>query len=562
MAAVVDHDPTTSSQWLIQALLREQQEMPAVHRFSQWHEQYPQQPLSRYRELIPLTLPAAGEQYAFEVDLDACSGCKACVTACHSLNGLEEQETWRSVGSLHGGGGDTAVLKYITTACHHCVEPACLQGCPTKAYEKDPVTGIVRHLDDQCFGCQYCVLMCPYEAPKYSASKGIVRKCDMCRQRLAADEPPACVQACPSQAIAIRLVLVEEVRVLAAANAFLPDSPEARLTLPATRFKSRNTLPPELRAGDHDVHRPAHAHWPLVFMLVLTQMSLGIVMLGHVFIHWLGWLPADPGRALVNFSAAATGVVGANLAVLHLGRPLIAYRAWLGWRTSWLSREVLAFGAYVPLLIMTAAASLWPATSIVGRSQPLLELACIATGTVAVFCSAMIYVATQRPWWNTRRTLTRFALTVFLMGNAACTAIGALILSLSSHGLYDYRFVFASMLMAMVVVVWRMWADNKSLSAAANHPDAALRATSQLLRDRPLRYTVRNKRSWAVAAAFGLPLFAFWLLTSCPDNDIVRTAVALICLARVGCALAAEITERYLFFAACVSPRMPGGISS
>src|ERR1700722_2277392 len=39
-----------------------------------------------YRDLIPLSQPGPGEQYAFTVDLDACSGCKACVSACHSLN--------------------------------------------------------------------------------------------------------------------------------------------------------------------------------------------------------------------------------------------------------------------------------------------------------------------------------------------------------------------------------------------------------------------------------------------------------------------------------------------
>ena len=81
-----------------------------------------------------------------------------------------------------------------------------MNGCPVKAYEKDPVTGIVRHLDDQCIGCQYCVLTCPYEVPQFNSKRGIVRKCDMCSDRLAASEAPACVQSCPNQAITIQIV--------------------------------------------------------------------------------------------------------------------------------------------------------------------------------------------------------------------------------------------------------------------------------------------------------------------------------------------------------------------
>ena len=52
------------------------------------------------------------------------------------------------------------------------------------AYDKDPITGIVSHLDDQCIGCSYCIFTCPYEVPKFSSSRGIVRKCDLCQGRL------------------------------------------------------------------------------------------------------------------------------------------------------------------------------------------------------------------------------------------------------------------------------------------------------------------------------------------------------------------------------------------
>ena len=175
----------------LRALLDEQLEMSpelsAVERFARKHDdgELPEQ-ARFYRDLLPASPPGPGQQYAFEVDLDACSGCKACVVACPHLNGLDEEEMWRQVGLLQGGAAEAPVQQTVTSSCHHCVDPACMRGCPVQAYEKDPVTGIVKHLDDQCFGCQYCTLMCPYDAPKYSAKLGVVRKCDMCSSRLAA----------------------------------------------------------------------------------------------------------------------------------------------------------------------------------------------------------------------------------------------------------------------------------------------------------------------------------------------------------------------------------------
>ena len=138
----------------------------AVEQFTYLHDTHQIDARQKfYRELIPKTTPGPGQQYAFEVDLDKCTGCKACVTACHNENGLDEDEMWRSVGLIQGGSSENPVIQHITTACHHCAEPACMTGCPTKAYVKDTETGIVKHLEDQCFGCQYCILKCPYDVP-------------------------------------------------------------------------------------------------------------------------------------------------------------------------------------------------------------------------------------------------------------------------------------------------------------------------------------------------------------------------------------------------------------
>src|SRR5678810_610829 len=132
----------TEVRTLIDDLLAEQQRLTAVERFARKHDRDALPSQSRYyRDLIPLSKPTAGEQYAFAVDLDICTGCKACVSACHSLNGLEEHEVWRNVGLLHGGSVDHPYQQTITTACHHCLEPGCMEGCPVVAYEKDEQTG-------------------------------------------------------------------------------------------------------------------------------------------------------------------------------------------------------------------------------------------------------------------------------------------------------------------------------------------------------------------------------------------------------------------------------------
>src|SRR6185503_15610144 len=231
--------------------LEEQRTLTAVERFAKVHDEEKSAGQERYyRDLIPLERPGPREQYAFEVDLDACTGCKACVVACHTLNGLDDTELWRTVGLLHGGTANAPAVQTVTTSCHHCVDPACLLGCPTRAYEKDPITGIVKHLDDQCFGCEYCMLMCPYDAPKYNRSKGIVRKCDMCSDRLAHGEAPACVQACPNGAIAIRVV--EQQRVIEAGDAqtFLPGAPTPEHTHPTTVYKTSKTWPSNMLPAD------------------------------------------------------------------------------------------------------------------------------------------------------------------------------------------------------------------------------------------------------------------------------------------------------------------------
>jgi len=372
-----EHVPTP-----IDVYLRRQSQLTAVERFA-GHTPGPREgPATErwWQDRLPATPPGPGQQYGFRVDLDACTGCKACVSACHSLNGLSPDESWRSVGALRGGGASSTTLasvRTVTTACHHCVEPACLQGCPANAYEKDPVTGIVRHLDDSCIGCSYCTLTCPYEVPQFHADLGIVRKCDMCADRLAAGEAPACVQACPTGAITIDVVdvaaLVTETRTAGAV--LVPGAPTSELTVPSTRYVSASPLPADLVADDRSSVQPAHGHTPLAVMLVLTQVAVGAFTLDAVAVRDL----SGPARSAAALVALGTALLALGASILHLGRPRLAWRALLGLSHSWLSREILAFSLFAGM------ATAWSTALAFDQAQPLQGA--LAAGAVGAPCN-------------------------------------------------------------------------------------------------------------------------------------------------------------------------------
>ena len=209
--------------------------------------------------------------------------------------------------------------------------------------------------------------------PSINAGKGIVRKCDMCRDRLAVGEAPACVQACPHEAIRIRVVDHAEVIARAEAGGFLPAAPDPGYTLPTTYFRSSHLMGPgDVRPADDHHLEPEHAHWPLIAMLVLTQLSVGgfAVELAAVAAGSTGGF----GAVLHTILCLGFGWAGLAASVLHLGRPLYAYRALIGLRHSWLSREVLAFGLFATLATVYVALVLLSAglvRRVVGRASGL-----------------------------------------------------------------------------------------------------------------------------------------------------------------------------------------------
>jgi len=551
---------------LVQQYLEEQQRLTAVERFSQRHDAEALGPGARYyKDLIPLERPGKGQQLAFDVDLDACTGCKACVTACHQLNGLDEDEgeTWRSVGLLHGGTPAAPVQQTVTTACHHCLDPACMNGCPVNAYVKDPVTGIVKHLDDQCIGCQYCTLTCPYEVPKYSKKRGIVRKCDMCSDRLAEGEAPACVQACPNGAIAIRIVDVARVLEDAKGEAFLPGAPSPNITVPTTTYKTRRVLPRNVLPADFQRVRSSHQHLPLVMLLVLTQLSVGAFIADMVLDLLAGPGAVSIGRPYRSAVALAMGLLALGASVFHLGRPLYAFRAVIGIRTSWMSRECAAFGLFAgsavlyalsfwldPITALTGLPRLPP--SLVASAQSVLGWVVAASGVLGIFCSMMLYQVTSRRWWGAARTSVRFALTAALLG-LATTSVTLLIAGLFEESPSHARAASLSLMAPLAfLALLKLATDAAILFHLRSRGLSELKRTASLL--------VGELRGPAMTRV-ALGAFGALVALVLPASVGLGTSGLFASLVVVwGAMLGGEILERMLFFRALSAPKMPGAV--
>lgn len=505
-----------------------------------------------YRDLIPLAQPGPGEQYAFEVDLDACTGCKSCVVACHSLNGLDDDESWRSVGLLQGG-GKIAFQQTVTTACHHCVDPACLTGCPVNAYEKDEATGIVSHLDDQCIGCSYCTLTCPYEVPRFNDARGIVRKCDMCRGRLEVGEAPACVQSCPNGAIRISLVDKATVRAQSAVegSAVVPGAPSSALTAPTTIYKTTRALPDDVRAADHFTLRPAHPHPPLAAVLVLTQLAVGMLAV-DVATRSLGPTSlAESVHPLHAGAAAAVAVIALVASTLHLGRPRYALRAVLGFSHSWLSREVVAFGSFAILSLAYALATIFELSP--GVTGALGTVA-LAVGVAGVGCSVMLYAVTGRTWWRARRSWLTFTFSGAATGALATLTATALLAAVSPGTNYAAAAVSQRRVLGAVVAVLTA---SKLVGEVAvfrhlRSPERSDFHRSALLLRRDLWGQFQLRLLFGAAGGVAVPVVLASMAGPTTAGVAAAGVVALVAL------VAGELIERHLFFRVAVAPRMPG----
>ncbi|MBI4913052.1 MAG: dimethyl sulfoxide reductase anchor subunit [Acidobacteria bacterium] len=283
---------------------------------------------------------------AFVLEASRCTGCEACRVACCIENQVPMERAWRTVHHHEGDAGAVGKGFHLSLACNHCERPACLAACPSGAYRQDPRTGAVLLDQDTCLGCRCCSWACPYDAPRFDGTLGLMAKCTFCNPRLLEGLAPACAAACPTGAL----------RVDPQAGA-LPE-PEAPGLFPAgigprlwlvgpIQGPAPEGLPPLTHEALAWMGGPTpplprihlRREWSLVLFSSFAPL---LVALQAAF------LSGGPAQA-PPWAFLGLGLLAGFLSTAHLGRPLRALRALGNLRRSWLSREILAFAIFVPL---------------------------------------------------------------------------------------------------------------------------------------------------------------------------------------------------------------------
>jgi len=184
-------------------------------------------------------------RWGMAIDLDRCTGCQACVIACHAENNLPVSDPesaamgrtvhWIRVDRYYEGTFPDVREKHMPVLCQQCDDAPCEPVCPVYATYKNP-EGLNVQVYNRCVGTRYCANNCPYQvrffnffAPEWPEPLalqlnpdvairmgGVMEKCTFCIQRVkrtkeAAKEEsrpvddgeiqPACAQSCPAEAM-------------------------------------------------------------------------------------------------------------------------------------------------------------------------------------------------------------------------------------------------------------------------------------------------------------------------------------------------------------------------
>ena len=130
-------------------------------------------------EVHPAHPVAPPDAVSMLYDNTICTGCKACMMACNEANGLPSDTSlsrglWDMPADLNSKTKNiikayrepnATAFAYVKRQCMHCLDPACVTGCPFAALKKD-LWGAVTWQSSLCIGCRYCEVACPFNVPK------------------------------------------------------------------------------------------------------------------------------------------------------------------------------------------------------------------------------------------------------------------------------------------------------------------------------------------------------------------------------------------------------------
>jgi formate dehydrogenase iron-sulfur subunit len=152
-------------------------------------------------------------------DISKCIGCRKCEAACNEINKMPrpdqpfddltvlshtrrtDAKTYTIVNRFEPPGYSLPI--FVKKQCNHCKEPACVSACFVKALKKNE-SGAVVYDESLCVGCRYCMIACPFEIPAYEYNNPFspkIQKCTLCQPRIIHGLKPACVDACPKEAL-------------------------------------------------------------------------------------------------------------------------------------------------------------------------------------------------------------------------------------------------------------------------------------------------------------------------------------------------------------------------